>query len=75
MSADCWIVNLMLRPLGKMEGDCSLLLEIFHLKMCSKDLNILNEDLFIEIFPLKYGDFSIEVFKISMKIVRWRFVL
>ena len=75
ISAECWIVNLMLRPLEKMEGDSSppFVLEIFHLKMCSKDLNILHEDFFMEIFPLKYGDisfkysfwrfFSIEVFK------------
>ena len=68
ISAECWIVNLMLRPLEKMEGDSSppFVLEIFHLKMCSKDLNILHEDFFMEIFPLKYGDFS---FKYSF----WRF--
>ena len=43
----------MLRPLEKMEGDRSppFVLEIFHLKMCFEDLNILNEDFFMEIFP------------------------
>jgi len=61
----------MLRPLEKMKGDRSppFVLEIFRLKMCFEDLNILNEDFFMEIFPWKLilEIFSIEVFKIFNK--------
>ena len=67
-------------PLENMEGDHNLpfVLEIFHLKLCSRDLSF--EALTLEIFPLKFSKFlmkicSLETFPMkiySLEIFPWK---
>ena len=63
-----WIAHLLLRPLENMEGDHNLpfVLEIFHLKLCSRDLSF--ESLTLEIFHWSFRNFL-------WGFVHWRFFL
>ena len=67
-----WIGNLLLQPLENMEGDQNLpfVLEIFHLKLCSRDLSF--EALTLEIFPLKFSKFLMKI--CSLEIFPIRFI-
>ena len=67
-------------PLENMEGDPNLpfVLEIFHLKLYSRDLSF--EALTLEIFPLKFSKFlmkicSLEIFPWKIEIFFWRVIL
>ena len=67
-------------PLENMEGDHNLpfVLEIFHLKLCLRDLSF--EALTLEIFPLKFSKFlmkicSLEIFPWKIEIFFWRVIL